>query len=164
MKRRTISRLWCFGLQAHEESRLVSREHEETKRQIEEDADHEILDIKNTYEKKLREEKEANLKLKGKPRPQNAQRPQTHTQGHHERQIEIVCPNPNSTVCINLKLKSTRSSHQGRKYINSRVRAELGPIHTTRNVTHNAMQANGTCCCQWECSHCWQATSKEKIF
>ena len=22
--------------------------------------------------------------------------------------------------------------------------------------------ANGTCCCQWECSHCWQATSKEK--
>ncbi len=24
------------------------------------------------------------------------------------------------------------------------------------------MQANGTCCHQWECSHCMQATSKEK--
>ncbi len=23
-------------------------------------------------------------------------------------------------------------------------------------------KANGTCCCQWECSHCLQATSKEK--
>ncbi len=34
--------------------------------------------------------------------------------------------------------------------------------HRMRNATHNAMQANGTYCCQWECSHCWQATSKEK--
>ena len=24
------------------------------------------------------------------------------------------------------------------------------------------MPANGTCCCHWECSHCSQATSKEK--
>lgn len=51
--------------QAHDESRLQSREQEETKRQMEEDADHEILDIKNTYEKRLRDEKEANMKLKG---------------------------------------------------------------------------------------------------
>lgn len=41
------------------------REHEETKRQIEEDADREILDIKNKYERRLREEKEQNLRLKG---------------------------------------------------------------------------------------------------
>ena len=31
--------------------------------------------------------------------------------------------------------------------------------HGTRNAMRNAMQANGTCCCQWECSHCMQATS-----
>ncbi len=30
-----------------------------------------------------------------------------------------------------------------------------------RNATHNATQANGTCCCQWECSHCTQARSKD---
>ena len=41
------------------------REHEETKRQIEEDADREILDIKNKYERRLRDEKEQNLRLKG---------------------------------------------------------------------------------------------------
>jgi len=41
------------------------REYEETKKQIEEDADREILDVKNKYERKLREEKEANLRLKG---------------------------------------------------------------------------------------------------
>lgn len=41
------------------------REYEETKKQIEEDADREILDIKNKYERRLREEKEANLRLKG---------------------------------------------------------------------------------------------------
>lgn len=50
---------------ANEESRHQLREYEETKKQIEEDADREILDIKNKYERKLREEKEANLRLKG---------------------------------------------------------------------------------------------------
>ncbi len=35
--------------------------------------------------------------------------------------------------------------------------------HRTRDATRNATQANGTCCCcQWEGSHCSQATSKEK--
>ena len=34
-----------------------------------------------------------------------------------------------------------------------------GPIHTGRATRR---KANGTCCCQWECSHCTQATSKEK--
>ncbi len=34
--------------------------------------------------------------------------------------------------------------------------------HRTRDVTHNATQANRTCWCEWECSHCTQATSKEK--
>ena len=51
--------------QASEESRQQLREYEETKRQIEEDADREILDVKNKYERKLCEEREANLRLKG---------------------------------------------------------------------------------------------------
>ncbi|XP_028390638.1 cilia- and flagella-associated protein 57-like [Dendronephthya gigantea] len=51
--------------QSQDESRQQVREHEETKRQIEEDADREILDIKNKYERRLREEKEQNLRLKG---------------------------------------------------------------------------------------------------
>ena len=51
--------------QSQDESRQQSREYEETKKQIEEDADREILDIKNKYERRLREEKEANLRLKG---------------------------------------------------------------------------------------------------
>ena len=53
------------SFQAHDESRQQNREYEETKRQIEEDADREILDIKNKYERRLRDEKEANMKLKG---------------------------------------------------------------------------------------------------
>ena len=40
------------------------REYEETKRQIEEDGDREILDLKNKYERRLRDEKEQNTKLK----------------------------------------------------------------------------------------------------
>ena len=51
--------------QAHDEARQQNREYEETKKQIEEDADREILDIKNKYERKLRDEKEANQKLRG---------------------------------------------------------------------------------------------------
>lgn len=52
-------------MQAHDEARQQSREYDETKRQIEEDGDREILDMKNKYERRLREEKEANTKLKG---------------------------------------------------------------------------------------------------
>ena len=48
-----------------EESTQHLLEYEETKKQIEEDADSEILDINNKFEKKLRDEKEANLRLKG---------------------------------------------------------------------------------------------------
>ena len=33
--------------------------------------------------------------------------------------------------------------------------------HRMHNATHNATQANGTCCRQWECSHCTQVTSKD---
>lgn len=55
----------CFCSQSSEEARQHSREYEETKRQIEEDADREILDIKNKYERRLRDEKEANMRLKG---------------------------------------------------------------------------------------------------
>lgn len=54
-----------FLTQSQDESRQQLREYEETKKQIEEDADREILDIKNKYERRLREEKEANLRLKG---------------------------------------------------------------------------------------------------
>ena len=40
-------------------------EHQETMRQIEEDADREILDIKGKYERRLRDERDQNLRLKG---------------------------------------------------------------------------------------------------
>ena len=64
----TANSLLSFSLlplQSQDESRQQLREYEETKKQIEEDADREILDIKNKYERRLREEKEANLRLKG---------------------------------------------------------------------------------------------------
>ncbi|XP_058408127.1 cilia- and flagella-associated protein 57 isoform X4 [Diceros bicornis minor] len=51
--------------EAQEDVRQQLREFEETKKQIEEDEDREIQDIKTKYEKKLRDEKEANLRLKG---------------------------------------------------------------------------------------------------
>lgn len=51
--------------QAQEDIRQQLREFEETKKQIEEDEDREIQDIKTKYEKKLRDEKESNLRLKG---------------------------------------------------------------------------------------------------
>ncbi|ESO94501.1 hypothetical protein LOTGIDRAFT_118162 [Lottia gigantea] len=50
---------------SNDEANQKNREYEETKRQIEEDADREILDIKNKYERRLRDEKEANMRLKG---------------------------------------------------------------------------------------------------
>ncbi|EQB77501.1 WD repeat-containing protein 65 [Camelus ferus] len=52
-------------LTAQEDVRQQLREFEETKKQIEEDEDREIQDIKTKYEKKLRDEKESNLRLKG---------------------------------------------------------------------------------------------------
>ncbi|XP_042806543.1 cilia- and flagella-associated protein 57 isoform X3 [Panthera leo] len=51
--------------EAQEDVRQQLREFEETKKQIEEDEDLEIQDIKTKYEKKLRDEKESNLRLKG---------------------------------------------------------------------------------------------------
>ncbi|XP_067892983.1 cilia- and flagella-associated protein 57 isoform X2 [Heterodontus francisci] len=51
--------------QLQEESRQQVKEADETKKQIEEDADREIQDIKIKYERNLRDEKEANLRLKG---------------------------------------------------------------------------------------------------
>ncbi|XP_032884753.1 cilia- and flagella-associated protein 57 [Amblyraja radiata] len=48
-----------------EESRHQIKESDETKKQIEEDCDREIQDIKIKYERNLRDEKEANLRLKG---------------------------------------------------------------------------------------------------
>ncbi|KAJ8306471.1 hypothetical protein KUTeg_017016 [Tegillarca granosa] len=51
--------------QSKDESRQQNKEYEETKKQIEEDADREILDIKNNYEIRLRAEKEDNIKLRG---------------------------------------------------------------------------------------------------
>ena len=52
-------------MQAHHEATQQQREYDETKRQIEEDADREILDIKNKYERRLRDEIETNMRLKG---------------------------------------------------------------------------------------------------
>ena len=57
--------LLFFPCQAQEDVRQQLREFEETKKQIEEDEDREIQDIKTKYEKKLRDEKESNLRLKG---------------------------------------------------------------------------------------------------
>ncbi|XP_006503434.1 cilia- and flagella-associated protein 57 isoform X1 [Mus musculus] len=51
--------------EAQEDVRQQLREFEETKKQIEEDEDREIQDIKTKYERKLRDEKESNLRLKG---------------------------------------------------------------------------------------------------
>nr|XP_012631296.1 cilia- and flagella-associated protein 57 isoform X1 [Microcebus murinus] len=51
--------------EAQEDVRQQLREFEETKKQIEEDEDREIQDIKTKYEKRLRDEKESNLRLKG---------------------------------------------------------------------------------------------------
>lgn len=51
--------------QAQEDVRQQLREFEETKKQIENDEDQEIQDIKTKYKKKLRDEKESNLRLKG---------------------------------------------------------------------------------------------------
>ena len=46
------------------EAKEAQRESEETRKQIEEDGDREMLDTKNKYEKRLRDEQETNLKLK----------------------------------------------------------------------------------------------------
>lgn len=52
-------------LQCQEEARTQLREFEECKRQIEEDGDHEIQEIRVCYERLLRDEKDTNLKIMG---------------------------------------------------------------------------------------------------
>ena len=47
-----------------EEYRQQTKDYEEIKRQIEEDADTEITDIKTKYEKKLKEQTEINRRIK----------------------------------------------------------------------------------------------------
>ena len=51
--------------QASDEQRHQLKESEELQRQTEEDADREILDVKNNYERKLRQRWEENTKLRG---------------------------------------------------------------------------------------------------
>lgn len=51
--------------QAADEKRQQTREGEELQRQTEEDADREILDLKNNYERQLRQSMEKNTKLRG---------------------------------------------------------------------------------------------------
>merc|ERR1712228_677028 len=48
-----------------DESRRAQREHQEERRQIEEDVDREVLAIKDKYERKLKQEFDTNLRLKG---------------------------------------------------------------------------------------------------
>eukprot|EP01135_Chromosphaera_perkinsii_P003926 Nk52_evm27s262 gene=Nk52_evmTU27s262 len=50
---------------ANDEQKQLHKEHEETKMQLEEDIDREIADLKGKYEMKLKEEKDAGLRLKG---------------------------------------------------------------------------------------------------
>ena len=51
--------------QAADEQRQQLKEGEELQRQTEEDADREILDLKNRYERMLRQRREENTKLRG---------------------------------------------------------------------------------------------------
>ena len=51
--------------QASDEQRQGHREAEELQRQTEEDADREILDVKNRYERQLRQSFDENTKLRG---------------------------------------------------------------------------------------------------
>ena len=51
--------------QAADEQRQQLKEGEELQKQTEEDADHEILDLKNRYERQLRQRLEENTKLRG---------------------------------------------------------------------------------------------------
>ena len=44
---------------------LGAKESEETRKQLEEDADQEIDDLKNTFETKFKQEREVGLRLKG---------------------------------------------------------------------------------------------------
>lgn len=48
-----------------DESRRAQKEHQEERRQIEEDVDREVLAIKDKYERKLKQEFDTNLRLKG---------------------------------------------------------------------------------------------------
>lgn len=52
-------------MQAEEDMKQQLQAHEEIKKQIEEDDDQEILEIKIKYERQLLEERESNLQLKG---------------------------------------------------------------------------------------------------
>ena len=54
------------SLQEREKNKQQSRDHEETKRQIEEDADEEILKLMQTHEQALIECKEENVNLRNK--------------------------------------------------------------------------------------------------
>ena len=47
-----------------EEARRAQKEHQEERRQIEEDVDGEILQIKDKYERKLKQELDTNMRLK----------------------------------------------------------------------------------------------------
>lgn len=60
-----ITAFFFHLLQELEKARTKETEHEQTKRLIEEDADREILDTKIKYERRLRDEREMNARLKG---------------------------------------------------------------------------------------------------
>ncbi len=63
-------------------------------------------------------------------------------------------------TCVALRTGAMRTlSLCGCKLLARKLRLNS---HRMRDATRNARQANGTCCHQWECSHCTQATSKEK--
>jgi len=52
-------------LQVKDESKQRYSEYEEMKKQIEEDSDREILNMRNRFEQRVREEQDTNIKLKG---------------------------------------------------------------------------------------------------
>ena len=57
--------MYLYPTQVEDEKRQQQREGEELQHQTEEDADREILDLKNRYERQLRERLEDNTRLRG---------------------------------------------------------------------------------------------------
>lgn len=68
MKAEIFALIFISSGQSQDESQRQLRDFEEIKKQIEEDGDLELHDVRVKYERRLWEEKETNLKLNGETR------------------------------------------------------------------------------------------------
>ena len=82
-----IPSLWPT-CQEYDEHRQQQREAEEMLRQTEEDADEEILQLKNKYEWQLRKRQEECTKMKGELGLQNKK---VYTHGHTTNESAVLC-------------------------------------------------------------------------